>query len=117
MKRKQKYPAYVYTRNQETYERLMKLDSRRASGVEYRKMLDLISPGDYVEAPSAEQGGEVLDIIRNMYGFPVCVMVKHGSGKADFISVDRIEFWEQYQWVPGFEAYDSTCEVCWEWEE
>ena len=74
----------------------MKLNGWFLGDARYRAMLDYIAPKCYVEASTTRQGGEVLDVIYNMYDVPVCLKVRHGSGKIDYISVDRIDFWEPF---------------------
>ena len=86
----------------------MKLNGWLLDDARYRAMLDYVAPKCYVEASTTNQGGKVLSVIYNMYDVPVCLKVRHGSGKIDYISVDRIDFWE---------PYDDRCINIGEYEE
>ncbi len=87
-------------------------DGRYLSTPSYRNMLDNIHKGCYVEAESTKQGGTVVQIIRNKSKVPVCVKVLIGTDASkkfyDYISVDRISFYEPYSYeVPNDEYYDG----------
>lgn len=78
----------------------------------YRNMLDNIHKGCYVEAGSTGQAGTVISIIKNKDRIPVCVKVsyKEENDKTyyDYISVDRISFYEPYSYsVPDYEYSDN----------
>ena len=74
----------------------MKLSGWLLDDARYRAMLDYIAPKCYVEASTTNQGGKVLSVIYNIHNVPVCLKVRHGSGKIDYISVDRVDFWEPF---------------------
>lgn len=84
----------------------------------YRNMLNNIHIGCYVEASTTTQYGYVKKIIRNKFGVPVCVHVLYEGGeenkkKYDYISVDRIDFYEPCNLVVANEEYydDSDWDV------
>lgn len=84
------------------FEDLIKLNGWQMFTSKYRAMLDYLEPKCYVEAQSSDQHGIVDKVIRNSKGIPVCVRVKSkdvDSGKSitDYISVDRIDFFEPYR--------------------
>ena len=62
----------------------------------YKAMLRNMAPGCDVGASSTKQGGTIVRIFRNIYGVPVCVQVATGEEhkQMDYISVDRIDFFE-----------------------
>lgn len=79
------------------FEELMKLKGLCQPSASYRNMLDNIHPKCYVEASSTGQYGTVEDLVRNKYGIPVCIKVRYGDDNSvDYISVDRIDFWEPF---------------------
>lgn len=76
----------------------------------YRNMLNNIHIGCYIEAESTGQGGDVIEIIRDKNQIPVCIKVSYkpeNSKRAiqDYISVDRISFYEPYDFVVSNEEY------------
>lgn len=93
----------------------------RGYTAEQRMMLDYIKPGCYVEtAPDASgdiQGGTVTKVIRDMYKVPVCIQVSNGTSpsgrkKYDYISVERITFFEPYdEYCSPMEYYGSFEEI------
>lgn len=90
------------------YRNVMQMEGLLISNPRYREMLDYIEPKCYVEASTTGQGGTVLKVIYNMYNLPVCVKVKHGSGRTDYISIDRIDFWEPFrECAPNLNIYQD----------
>lgn len=105
-------------RDKEHFEKLVKRDGYCQSDTRYRMMLDQATVMDEVEASSTGQYGTITSVIRDRDGFPVCFEVVN-SGGYDFISVDRVDLWEQYTYVPncyGYYGDDPSC-MCWEWED
>lgn len=99
-------PKYL-TRSREQHEQLVAREGLVMPSDRYRKMLDLIAPRDYVEAESTKQCGTVNAVIRDATGWPVCVEVGDKNRGFDYISIDRIDFWEQYQYVgEGYGFYE-----------
>lgn len=89
----------------------MKLEGWKMGDASYRAMLDYIAPKCYVEASSSNQGGTVEKVIYNRHKVPVCLKVKHGSGVTDYISVDRVDFWEPFDtYVMDLSEYRDTNE-------
>ncbi len=90
------------------YSDIVKLKGWQMTDTLYRAMLDYIAPKCYVEAESTAQYGTIVKVIRNRNGLPVCVKVKCevyiNDNKTitvdDYISIDRISF---------FEPYDTYC--------
>ena len=78
----------------------------RTSSLRMRSFLCNVQNGWYIETAPEEdgscQGGEIDKIIRDQYGIPVCLRVpcnsKNGKRKYDYISVDRIDFYEPSGW-------------------
>ena len=105
-----KQPKYLY-RDKEHHELLVSRDGLYMPSDRYRRMLDLIAPRDYVEASSTKQCGDVSAIIRDANGMPVCVEVGDWKKGPDYISIDRIDFWEQYTYVgEGYGHYEPLSE-------
>lgn len=77
------------------FDKLITMDGWYMGDLSYRAMLDYIAPKCFVEASSTGQHGNVLQIIRNKFGIPVCVKVD-GYECCDYISVDRIDFFEPW---------------------
>lgn len=66
----------------------------RLSAAGYRNLIDNVHEGCYVESESTNQFGNVTDVIRNRFGFPVCLEVYVEQLKTtDYIPVDRISKW------------------------
>lgn len=105
-------------RGKEDFEKLIKRDGLSLDSRTYRQMLDMIEQRDYVESSATGQSGDVLNIIRDRDGFPVCLEICGPNG-VDYLSVDRVDFWEQYTWIPNTYGYygDDPNAMCWEWEE
>lgn len=110
-------PAYII-RDEEHFKALVKREGFSQDSERYRMMLDLVTFNDYVESASTGQGGNVTAVIRDMKGFPVCLEIRN-SGGTDYMSVDRVDLWEQWTAVPGGYGYygDDPSAMCWEWEE
>ena len=91
-------------------ERIKQLDSVEMAAADFQKLLRYIDEDWYVETrpmfDGSVQGGTVQDILRDRYGVPVCLKVISGDGEIDFISVDRVKFYESYS---GF-SIDSVDE-------
>lgn len=94
----------------------------RTDDPQMRAFLDLVGPKWYIEtAPDGDgecQGGTVDKVFRDKYGIAVCFRVKldepYGRKKYDYISADRVSFFEPYDlWVSSFEDYDDTCTFEW----
>ena len=101
-----KQPKYLY-RDREHHEILVARDGLMMQTDRYRKMLDRISPRDYVESSSTHQFGTVSAVIRDATGMPVCVEVGDWKKGPDYISIDRIDLWEQYTYVgDGYGYYE-----------
>lgn len=86
---------------------IMKMHGFTQSNADYRNMLDNIHLQCYVESDNVNdlsQGGSVEKIIRNKYGIPVCFKVRCG-GDIDYISADRVTFWEPYDHYSSNEEY------------
>lgn len=110
-------PTYR-TRCKEDFEMLISRRGITQSDEQYRKMLDQADRQDYVESSSTNQGGTVVNVVRDTHGFPVCFEVANGK-YTDMIPVDRVDLWEQYSFVPnayGYYGDDPNC-MCWEWED
>lgn len=89
-----------------SYEDIMKLDSNELPTSSYRNLIDNVHKGCYVEAISSQQAGIVDSIIRNRLGIPVCLKVRYDEdGSVDYISVDRVSFWEPYAYCVPDETY------------
>lgn len=78
----------------------------------YRNMLDNIHKGCYIESESTNQHGTVVDIIKNKYKIPVCIKVLYKNEEDwktyyDYISVDRISFYEPYDFYVSNDEYDD----------
>ena len=78
----------------------------------YRNMLDNIHVGCWVESSSTSQYGTVKKIIRNKFKVPVCVQVAYEDPdsekeKTDYISLDRVTFYEPSNYVPDEEYWDD----------
>lgn len=110
-------PTRLY-RSKELFEKLTQREGLCQGTTRYRMMLDQAAPRDEVEASSTNQYGEIINIIRDSDGFPVCFEVRNDKGY-DFISVDRVDLWEQYTFRPDSYGYygDDPRGICWEWEE
>lgn len=108
----------VIIRDKEHWEKLVSRGSVYMSDITYRQMLDQIGPRDEVEASSTHQSGMVKKVIRDKDGYPVCLEVIRGP-EIDYISIDRISLWEQYDFVPQSYGYyeDDPDRICWEWED
>jgi len=97
------------------FDELMKLESFVQPTASYRNMLDNIHPGCFVEANTTRQSGTVESVIRNKYGIPVCIKVRYGDDNSvDYISADRVSFWEPYDYCVSNAEYEETFE---EYEE
>ena len=93
-------------KTQPAYEDVMKLESHEMSTYSYRNLIDNVHKGCYVEAASSQQAGIVESIIRNRLGIPVCLKVRYGEdASVDYISVDRVSFWEPYSYCVPDETY------------
>lgn len=96
------------------YDEVMKMTNsnyEHISTSSYRNLLDNIHNGCYVEAQSTHQYGKVEGIIRNLLGVPVCLKVRPGSDEPiDYISVDRISFWEPCNYAVSDSEYETTYE-------
>jgi hypothetical protein len=93
-------------KTQPAYEDIMKLESHEMSTYSYRNLIDNVHKGCYVEAASSQQAGVVESIIRNRLGIPVCLKVRYGEdASVDYISVDRVSFWEPYSYCVPDETY------------
>lgn len=93
------------------FEDIMKLDGYELPTCSYRNLLDNVHKGCYVEAISSKQSGTVESIIRNRLGIPVCLKVRYGDDQAvDFISVDRVSFWEMYSYCVPDGIYNEHYE-------
>lgn len=96
----------------------------RSDSLSHRALLDLVDIGWYVETRKDKngevQGGNVSKVIRDKYGIPVCLQVpiesEHceysGRNKYDYISVDRVVFYEPTCEFPRdlseYETYEET---------
>lgn len=80
----------------------------RLSLSSFRNMLDNIHPGCYVESSSTEQGGTVENIIRGKNGVPVCLKVRSADDSIDYISVERVSFWEPYNTYVPNDTYNEN---------
>lgn len=110
-------PALLY-RDKEHFEKLVKREGFCQWSERYRMMLDQAAPMDEVEASTTGQYGRITAVVRDRDGFPVCFEVENDKGY-DFISVDRVDLWEQYTFRPnsyGYYGDDPDC-MCWEWED
>ena len=102
-----KQPRYLW-RDPEHHKLLVARNGLMMRTDRYRKMLDLITPRDYVEASSTNQSGTVSAVIRDASGMPVCIEVGDWKEGPDYISIDRIDLWEQYTYVgEGYGCYES----------
>lgn len=50
----------------------------------------------HVESQIAHTAGEVVDVIRNHDGVPVCVKIDTGRGYCDYLEMSLIDFYEPY---------------------
>lgn len=80
----------------------------RLSLLSFRNMLDNVHRGCYIEACSTNQSGTVEAIIRSMNGVPVCLKVRSGDGSIDYISVERVSFWEPFDTYVPNDTYDEN---------
>lgn len=59
-----------------------------------------VKPKCYIETmPDRDgivQSGEVKKVIRDKYHIPVCLKIKSGDGRTDYVPIDRITFFEPY---------------------
>ena len=81
-----------------------------------RAFLDYVSKKWYVEtAPDKNgdvQGGNVTKIIYDKYGVPVCLQVDDHGGKSDYISVERVTFFEPWDcFVSDYSDYEDSDRV------
>lgn len=99
--------------------------TQREKQYERRAFLDLVGPKWYVETKPDEilgcQGGSVDKVIRDQYGIPVCLRVVYqdaaGKERHDYISTDRVDFFEPWDtWVTDVMEY-QTEEECNEFME
>jgi hypothetical protein len=84
------------------FKNINSLDGWKLNNSEYRAMLDYIEPKCFIEASATGQWGTVVKVIRNKDKIPVCIKVRysnrHGKNNMiDYISVDRIDFFEPYR--------------------
>lgn len=76
-----------------------------------RQMLDNLDVNCYVEtakdADGYAQSGTIKKVLRDQFGIPACVQItrNNAEGKYEYISVDRITFWEPYDHING-ETWD-----------
>lgn len=90
----------------------MKLNGWKMTDSCYRAMLDYIAPKCYVEASSTNQSGTVLKVIYNLNKVPVCLKIESASGKTDYVSVDRVDFWEPFdEYVSDLSEYIDETEI------
>ena len=96
------------------YEKLMAMEDLTPKE---RAFLDCVDKRWYVETrPLSDgyvQGGNVTKIIRDKYGVPVCLQVKDGGEKTDYISVERISFFEPYNnFISDYTDYEDYSDTC-----
>lgn len=92
--------------------------ARREKNLERRAFLDLVDLQWYIETDFTvdgnAQGGDVIEIIRDKYGIPVCFKVENSNGERDWIEANRVTFFEPYDcWVDNVEDYRTAAE----WEK
>ena len=109
--KKNKYQAIMSMRNiKDTY------NGNFLRTPSYRNMLDNIHLGCYIESESTGQYGDVVKILNNKHGVPVCIKVSYenddGKKHYDYISVDRISFYEPCSHsVSNDEYFDDENEI------
>ena len=76
-----------------------------------RQMLDNLDVNCYVEtgedADGYVQSGTIKKVLRDQFGIPACVQItrNNAEGRYEYISTDRIVFWEPYDHING-ETWD-----------
>lgn len=72
-----------------------------------RQMLDNLDVNCYVEtakdADGYAQSGTIKKVLRDQFGIPACVQItrNNAEGRYEYISTDRIVFWEPYDHING----------------
>lgn len=100
------------------HDRIMELESYQMPTAQYRAFLESVKEKWYVEtrpfSDGAVQSGTVAEVLRDKFNIPVCLRVALGDGGYDFISVDRISFFEADEYFDAdygdYQDFDKTRE-------